>query len=184
MPNYKNSKIYKIVDNTSDMIYIGSTTKKLCERLASHISNYKRYLNDKRRNSITSFKILANGNYDIVLIENFPCNTKEELYVRERHYIETLNCINKHKPGLLIELGRHEYGKQYREKNNDLIKVYVQQYYKNHSEDKKKYRDQYCIDHKDELCEKHECDCGGTFSYKHKARHIKTNKHQNFLQNQ
>jgi hypothetical protein len=72
---YQNAKIYKIVDNTNDNIYIGSTCKKLCQRLAQHRSNYKQYLNDKF-SYITSFKILKNDDYDIVLIEEFPCENK------------------------------------------------------------------------------------------------------------
>ena len=37
MTNFQNSKIYKITDNLSDMIYIGSTCKTLEQRLKQHI---------------------------------------------------------------------------------------------------------------------------------------------------
>ena len=102
MVNYENSKIYKIVDNTNDNIYIGSTTKLLCQRLAGHRTNYELYKN-KGLKYITSFKILENGDYDIVLLLNYPCNSKEELHAKERYYIETLSCVNKNIPGRSIK---------------------------------------------------------------------------------
>ena len=40
-----NAKIYKIVDNTNDNKYIGSTCCSLKRRLSFHKSNYKRFIN-------------------------------------------------------------------------------------------------------------------------------------------
>jgi hypothetical protein len=37
---YSNGKIYKIVDNTSDKVYIGSTCKSLKQRLTAHEEYY------------------------------------------------------------------------------------------------------------------------------------------------
>lgn len=54
---YKNGKIYKIVDNTSDKYYIGSTTQTLTERLTQHEKNFKMYKNSKY-NYVSSFEIL------------------------------------------------------------------------------------------------------------------------------
>ena len=36
MNKYNSGKIYKIIDNTSDMIYVGSTCKTLQQRLKGH----------------------------------------------------------------------------------------------------------------------------------------------------
>ena len=41
MVNYSNGKIYKIVSNNTDKIYIGSTTVKLAVRKARHIQSIK-----------------------------------------------------------------------------------------------------------------------------------------------
>ena len=38
MPNYQNGKIYKLVSNISNDIYIGSTVNKLSHRLNKHKS--------------------------------------------------------------------------------------------------------------------------------------------------
>ena len=36
MPNYQNGKIYKLVCDDPEKIYIGSTTQRLSARLSSH----------------------------------------------------------------------------------------------------------------------------------------------------
>ena len=97
MVNYENAKVYKIVCNVTNKIYVGSTCKKLCQRIAAHRTEFKSWKSGKRR-YITSFEIIENENYDIILLELFPCNSKEELHMRERYYIDLLECVNKVKP--------------------------------------------------------------------------------------
>ena len=99
MVNYQLGKIYKIVCNTTGLIYIGSTCEPiLARRLAKHRTDYKRYF-DGKSNYITSFKILENNNYEIILIENVICESKDELHKKERFHIESYECVNKHIPG-------------------------------------------------------------------------------------
>ena len=42
MPNYQNTKIYKLWTHANDDIYIGSTTLTLAQRLAKHKSTAKK----------------------------------------------------------------------------------------------------------------------------------------------
>ena len=51
-------------------------------------------------------------NCKIELVENFPCNSKEELTKREGFYIQSNDCVNKHIAGRTKE----EYKEQTREK--------------------------------------------------------------------
>jgi hypothetical protein len=113
--NYQNGKVYKIVSNINGKFYIGSTCMpSLCQRLAKHHSDYKTYL-DGKRHYIISFEILEKGNYDIILLELFPCNSKEELHSRERYYIENNQCVNKMIPT--------KTNKEYRIQNKEKIKI-------------------------------------------------------------
>lgn len=41
---YSNGKIYKIVDNTTDMFYVGSTIQNLSDRLKGHETSYEYFL--------------------------------------------------------------------------------------------------------------------------------------------
>jgi len=158
MVNYNLGKIYKIVDNTNNNVYIGSTCEPiLARRLAKHIGNFKSYKKGKFH-FISSFKIFENGNYNIVLIEDFPCENKNQLYARERYWTENINCININRnQGIMYELGLQEYNKEYNK--------------------------EYYQDNKAKLTEKFICYCGGCFTKKNKSKHIKTKKHQAYLEN-
>jgi hypothetical protein len=169
MVNYQNGKIYKLVCNITGLIYIGSTAEiLLSNRLAKHRTDYRKHLNGKYH-YITSFKILENDNYEIILLENFPCNNRYELKARERFYIESLNCVNKcipnrtkkeyyddNKEQILEQKKKYynnnkqkileyqkEYDKQYYEINKDKIIKQKKQYYEKNREHIKEQNKQY-----------------------------------------
>ena len=48
MPNYQNGKIYKIINDENDLVYYGSTTVPLWQRIGNHRKQYKSYLEQKR----------------------------------------------------------------------------------------------------------------------------------------
>ena len=140
MVNYANGKIYKIVCNITGKIYIGSTTLSLSQRLVQHRTDYNGWKNGKRK-FVTSFGIIENGNYDIVLLEEFPCENKEQLYQRERFYIESLICVNKVIPT--------RTNKEYRIDNADKIK----EYYIDNIDKIKDHQKNYYIDNADKIKE-------------------------------
>ena len=114
MSNYNNGKIYKIYNTITDEIYIGATTRLLCERMQSHIAASR---SEKRRH-LTIYKCFNEhgvSNFYIELIENYNCNSRKELYAKEGHYIRELKpSLNK------IISGRTPV--EYREDNKDRIK--------------------------------------------------------------
>jgi hypothetical protein len=92
MPDYQNGKVYKIT--SGDKTYIGSTCEPtLARRLAGHVKDYKRWKEGKRR-GVSSFQLIESGQYEITLVELYPCNSKDELTARERFHIETNECVN------------------------------------------------------------------------------------------
>ena len=104
MNKYNSGKIYKIIDNTLDMIYIGSTCKSLEERLKQHEYNFKSFKAGKKVSNVTSFLILENKDYKIQFIKNFPCDDKADLNSMEGNYIklykkQKLNIVNKNIAG-------------------------------------------------------------------------------------
>jgi len=119
MPNYQNGKIYKIT--AGELTYIGSTCEPtLARRLAGHVGNCKRW-KDGKNDFTTSFPLIETGQYEITLIELFPCGSKDELNARERFHIESTVCVNKHIPG--------RTHKEYREANADTIREKHKAYY-------------------------------------------------------
>ncbi len=119
MPDYSKAKIYKIYSYENDDVYYGSTCETLSQRMAKHRFNYKMYKNGKFRFT-TSFKILELTSAKIELVENCPCNSKEELLQREGYYINNNNCVNKYIPGRTMK----EYYQANKKKINEKHKEY------------------------------------------------------------
>lgn len=183
MTNYNNGKIYKIepINGGEDGdVYIGSTTKEfLCQRMATHRSNYKQYLKGNRRN-VTSFKLFEKYGVEscqIILLESVHANTRDELHAREAHFIKTIACVNKCIPLQTI--------KEYNQIHKDEIQVYQKEYkqiHKNELIEKAKVHYQANkakINQKKK--EKINCECGSICRIGDKSQHIKTIKHQDYL---
>jgi len=112
MVYYSLGKVYKIVCNLTGDIYIGSTCQKsLALRLATH----KHYLNTCR-----SRIIIDRGDYDMVLLEDCPCENKDQLHARERFHIDNNICINKKKP--LTDSERENYRTNYNQQHKEYFK--------------------------------------------------------------
>ena len=109
MPDYQKGKIYKIISNETDEVYIGSTTQTLSLRLGGHKRNYKKYLNNKYSYT-TSYNILKYDDVKIILIEECPCDNREQLLKREQYYIDNMDCINKNR-ATISHLTKEENGK-------------------------------------------------------------------------
>ena len=159
--DYSKGKIYRIVCDTTGLTYIGSTVEILSKRLTKHICDYKRYLKGKNH-FITSFKILENNNYKIILIDNCVCNNREELHREERKYIETIECVNKIIPGRTKKEycednkdKKLEYNKEYRENNKTYIKEYNKEYWENNKTQIKEQKKEYYEKNKDKINEKY-----------------------------
>jgi len=74
---YENGKIYKVINTVDDKIYIGSTVRRLCDRMGNHRSA----ANGEIRTSkfYKHIRNLGIEHFKIVLIEAIKCNSKEEL---------------------------------------------------------------------------------------------------------
>ena len=178
MNRYENGKIYKIVDVGYEKMYIGSTTEPLSKRMERHRSKYKEYLRGEGDNTRVYWLFDEFGveNCKIELIENYSCNSREELERQEGKHQKNNDCINK------IIAGRTR-----KERYNDKPEYYLAQqnnYYKLHPEHKKEKGKKQYQEKKHILLEKHLCGCGKHYTFQHKKRHEQTKKHQDWLKQQ
>ena len=197
MINYTNGKMYKIVCNITGEVYIGSTTKKtLAQRLVGHVCAYNRVKKGILKSTTRSFDIIDRGNYNIYLIELFPCNSKDELTAREGHIIQEYKlkgiCINYRTEGR----SKEEYSAMYRSNNREEIKERLRVYRQNNKEKIHDYKMQYQLDNCDrikeesknyreknklKLLEKITCECGSCILKNRRPRHERSKKHQNYI---
>lgn len=179
MPDYQKGKIYKLVSDHTDEIYIGSTIQKLCARLGGHACGFRKGII-----KCTSKKLFELGKVKIVLIENCPCDSKEQLLKRERHYIESMVCININIPGRTMAENYQDkkehyqkINKEYKLKNKDKIKEQTKEY-RLKNKDKIK---EYCLKNKDKIKERNKvrtiCDCGLDVTKNDISKHKKTKRH-------
>ena len=162
--NYKEGKIYKIepiINGEDGEIYIGSTTQKyLSQRMTAHRTDYKRWLNREGNKTMSHhlFEKYGVDHCNIVLLENFPCESKDQLISRESYYIRTLTCVNKRIP----DRSKKEYVKD----NKENFKKYY--------EINKEKINKWCKT-------PYNCECGSICRTGDKAVHLKSKKHQTFL---
>jgi hypothetical protein len=155
---YQNGKIYKIVSDNTDKIYIGSTCNPLYKRLWQHKTSYKTF--QKTNKYMSSHEILKFEDCKIILIEDFPCERKEQLIAKERYHIE-LNkniCVNKVIPT--------RTNKEYRQQNRDKILEKKKEYYEQNRDKIREQQTMVII-----------CECGSKSTKQHICRHYKTIKH-------
>ena len=163
MPNYQDAKIYKLINTEGTLCYIGSTTQKLSLRKAHHHGDYRRLKNNKGT-YLSSFEIYEDDEHDckIILLEAYPCDSKEELGKRERYYIESTECVNKNRPT--------RTKKEWRIDNKDIIKKYSKEYRSINKERIDKRETDYV-----------DCECGSKYPRYRKCRHFRSKKHIKYM---
>ena len=197
--DYSKSLIYKLCCNDFNIndIYIGSTINFI-NRKSKHKFSCNNENNNNYNYKVYRF-IRNNGgwdNWDMVLIENnLNVNNKLELHSKERQYIEklkpSLNCsiptrtkkeyYEDNKEVLL------EKKKEYYNDNKEIINEKYKEWYNDNKEvikqRQKEYRqkNKYVISEKNKI--KMTCDCGTVVRKSDFARHKKTKKHIEYLNN-
>jgi tetrahydrodipicolinate N-succinyltransferase len=123
MPYFDRGKIYKIECRITGLKYIGSTTNQhLCNRLAQHTNRFR----SPHKNQYATAEIIKNGVFFIELLESYPCETKEQLILKEREWYDKMECINKQVPART----KDEYNNLHRDAHNE----YSRNYYKANKE--------------------------------------------------
>jgi hypothetical protein len=119
MDLYQRGKIYAIICRKTGRRYIGSTCEPtIAKRMAKHVSDFKNWKEGKLR--CMSYDIIKDGDYHIVLLELYPCNSRDELRMCEQKHIDACECVNKYN-AFISKKERLEQIKKYREQNCDEI---------------------------------------------------------------
>ena len=98
MNRYEKGQIYKVVDIGYNMCYIGSTCQSLSKRFYKHKEKYYQYTEGKADcNRIVNIIFDRYGieNCKIELLQDFPCQSRNELLRQEGEHIRNNDCVNK-----------------------------------------------------------------------------------------
>ena len=191
MPNYQEGKIYKIYNTINDDIYVGSTTRKLCERMAEHRGR----INHKDNHNPLYQSFIEHGveHFYIELIEKCPCNCKDELRKKEGEYIRLLKpSMNKRIEGRTASeytkewlINNKEKIKEYYENNKEKLKDKSKEYYENNkdkiNERNKKWKENNKEYLKSYSGEKITCECGCVVTRHYLTQHKRNAKHKQLM---
>ena len=89
----QHAKIYQII-NDKGQRYVGSTTRKyLTQRFAEHKYSHNQRLKGKNVFCCSSTKVLQHPSARMEILESFPCDSVEELKIREQFYMSNLKDV-------------------------------------------------------------------------------------------
>ncbi len=149
------------MSHESELVYFGSTSQSLSQRMAGHRASYKHYLAGKYH-WVSSFELLKLSDAYIELVRVIEYTVKAELNAVEGEYIRENTCVNNNQAGRTSA-----------------------KYYVDHKDKINEYNTGYRIANAEKLalkaCAKHTCECGGKFTTQKKAQHLRTAKHIKFL---
>jgi len=153
---FQQGKNYKLINTVDDTYYIGSTAKKyLNNRLYDHKYTANNELFRTNSNLYEHMRKIGADKFDIELIEEYHCHSRQELWQREEFFINLLknepNCLNMRRAFVSNE---ENYKKKYYDQHKEEIKEYKKQYANQHKEEIKEYKKQYANQHKEEIKER------------------------------
>lgn len=171
--DYTKCQIYKFVckDLTVKDCYVGSTCSWI-KRKALH----KQSVNCEK-NAEYNYKkatiIRENGgwnNWEMVLIENYPCKTDLEARAKEREWFEKLGATMNSQTPLRTPEELIAYNIKYREEHREEQTAYAAKYH----EENRESRNAKCLA---KNLKKMTCACGKEHTKGFKSGHLKSKKH-------
>ncbi len=204
MRDFKNGKIYSIrCFSNLDLIYIGSTCQQLSRRWTDHRK-------DSKNNNSLIYKIIReNGgidNFYIELVENYPCDSFEQLTKREGEVMREIGnkTMNALMAGTFAGKTQSEYDKErsktehrikykqiysskYREEHVEELKSYMKDWYEKNKEKQLEDAKQNYHKNKQTISENKklnrvDCECGSNVRFSDLNKHKKSQKHISFTE--
>ena len=120
-PNFANGKVYCIRNrNDGDkIVYVGSTTRPLSERMADHRKSIK------RSPELKIYKLMGEvgvEHFHIELLVDFPCERKEQLLKAEGEQIRKHNTVLNGYNTQIAGRSQQEYMKEYELRPDRIVK--------------------------------------------------------------
>ena len=118
MVDYSKAKIYKVLNDVDDDVYIGATCQALSMRMVGHrkartSTKHKNYKLYRKMNEI------GVEHFYIELIKETPCDNKEQLRAIEGEYIRKYGTLNSR----IEDRTKEEWNEKYKETKKEQSKI-------------------------------------------------------------
>jgi hypothetical protein len=161
-------RVYKIIHNQSDIVYIGSTKNELRYRWKEHKKSFQKWVTDKEKQGTCSiypyFEKYGTESFKIILVKEYEVCDKKHLEAKEQLWINKLRCINQR--NLLPLPTKVQQKNKYLKKRDHYLSK------------QKNYRETHEEQIKNKKTLKTFCDCGANVLKDGLARHKRSKKHQ------
>ena len=126
-PNlYQQGKVYAIRNTLNDAVYVGSTHLSLALRLSHHSARARQCSGQCRLHAMMGE--LGFDCFRIELLEEYPCESKEELHAKEAEWINLMATLNHRIPGRSPQeyyIDTHEQRAAYRAARREGVNVKI-----------------------------------------------------------
>lgn len=176
-------RFFAIRNHTNEKVYIGSTTQRLSKRWKDH-----KNMENKNSELYQAMDEIGIEQFYIELIEDHPCENREQLCAREGHYIRQFDSVNNGYNMYLTGRTRNEWRKdtnepqRYYDEHKDAVLERQKQYYQENKDKKKDYYDRNFEHIQARRGAKFECECGGSYTRQNRNKHLQTQKHCQYYQ--
>ena len=178
MNKFNNGKIYKITNDVNDECYIGSTCNTLTYRWSMHKVHYQ----SPKYQEIKVYKFMSDigiEHFKIELVEEYPCETKEQILQREGYFINLFGTLNKNSAGTCFN--PKEWSKKYRDTHKQEIIEYREANKEAQKNKNKEYYERNREKHLLKMCQKVMCECGKSVQRNKLKGHQQTKLHNKRL---
>jgi hypothetical protein len=173
--NFQHGKIYKLVNNVNEEIYVGSTVTTLTKRKHGHKSRPPPGVK-------VLYDAIGWNQLQIILVEEWPCENSDQLRRRERHWYDILTpSLNKNRPWSsdaekVVQKAEHKRlpgskvkALEYRNQPDNMARALE---YRNHPDNMDRM-----AEYRDKASAMVRCFCGMESARKHIRRHQKSKRH-------
>ena len=186
--DYSKAKIYKILNDIDDYVYIGATCQSLSMRMAGH----RRSCNATKKKHYKLYQKMTGigkEHFYIELIKETPCENAEQLRAIEGEYIRQYGELNTRIEGRTKKQYRQdtkekksEYDRIRRAEKGDELKQQKREHYHNNKEEqRRKLKASYeKVRENKETCPV----CGSVYIPWGRNKHLTTKTHQEALEKQ
>jgi len=195
-------KVYKIIHNQSNIIYIGSTTDTLRNRWQEHKHRFNQ--NNRSISIYPYFEKYGIENFKIILIKEYEVCDRKHIFAYEQLWINKLSNINKYKSFQPLhkehkrqyDIIHKEHKIQYRKNNKEYIAEKTRKWYANNTKKALEYKKEYNNNNKEsinnykkewyekqknEKSKKINCECGSIVAKYSLNKHLTSKKHLKLL---